>query len=1003
MNRKRSRIQNQWQIPHLSDSDDEILSNNDNNNDSDFANLRNASKTKTFEGKAVSLKSCDEFQFDELAVANEVSNSDNNYESDTGQSIMDGLLFEIYDRWHGPQRDSFDSDTFTECSSMSEAFLGRSDSLNYEFERTHSARLSRAYLESKDVDELRTIIDELRYRTNQISARLIRQLKRRDRRIAKLHKNYDLVTAILQAASQKRRIDTRMKFSVQPLPGESAWKQWLDAMKAVARLPLGMPKEFRKKVWLNKADRHLGELKIDWEKTKRFAFNEKSNPDDKELGLQIVKDLHRTGCSGFSGHDNEEERAVLKRVLLAYARWNKRVGYCQGFNIIAALILDVMETKEDDALKVMILLIDHVLPESYFVNNLRALSVDMAVFRDLLRVHLPALSKHLDRLQLAARDDSTGASYEPPLTNVFTMQWFLTLFATCLPKYTALRVWDSVFLEGSEILIRTALAIWAKLSPRILKAQSADEFYTTMGALTQEMMADTIIDADDLVKTIYNIAPFPFPQLAELREKYTYNITPFQAAMSVGKRPLKGGATGILSDDDDGDEDLDVVNCFGGILGPQSSPGKTRSDTDGSFDMSKISPGAYGAIPGALQSQIPAYLERMNTDIHGLKRQYTRLKERQKQAHIFIAAAASNAKSQKSYPKAALAPNIESPVVLNHLFVGRKARLGNKNRCVTDGPRIAPIYSKSNPPAVAKENVIIKHKVDVNRKVSNASENSDHIEPKSSESSGNNSPSVSPPSEQNDYVGLDLASLSSEQNGYTKLDLETAELSPLENKPESLQQAVDKLMIEEDAQTPQSVAINVQDCSDSPQISNTDVNNTQSASNESAMHAKPDSTNQNTERPQTLPISSQRLNSSSNNSEVSGTRDESPSHQHSAMYVAKMTYKTHKKSQERSPAVSPNHSSTISPSNISPNSGASPSRTPSPGASPKPYNPFPTRHMNPNRAKNGMKLGLYSSKGIPGVPDKKTSPIKNIGRSQINACLHRQYMAEVKAAGKSQK
>ena len=68
--------------------------------------------------------------------------------------------------------------------------------------------------------------------------------------------------------------------------------------------------------------------------------------------LFTPKDLHRTGCTNFSGHDNAEERAVLKRVLLAYARWNKHVGYCQGFNVIAALLLDVMNRKEDDALKV---------------------------------------------------------------------------------------------------------------------------------------------------------------------------------------------------------------------------------------------------------------------------------------------------------------------------------------------------------------------------------------------------------------------------------------------------------------------------------------------------------------------------------------------------------------------------------------------------------------------------------------------------------------------------
>ena len=43
---------------------------------------------------------------------------------------------------------------------------------------------------------------------------------------------------------------------------------------------------------------------------------------------------------------------VLKRVLLAFARWNKSVGYCQGFNVLAALILEVTEGDESDALKV---------------------------------------------------------------------------------------------------------------------------------------------------------------------------------------------------------------------------------------------------------------------------------------------------------------------------------------------------------------------------------------------------------------------------------------------------------------------------------------------------------------------------------------------------------------------------------------------------------------------------------------------------------------------------
>lgn len=68
--------------------------------------------------------------------------------------------------------------------------------------------------------------------------------------------------------------------------------------------------------------------------------------------LPDAQDLHRTGCSSYCGQEGEQDRVVLKRVLLAYARWNKTVGYCQGFNVLAALILEVTEGNESDALKV---------------------------------------------------------------------------------------------------------------------------------------------------------------------------------------------------------------------------------------------------------------------------------------------------------------------------------------------------------------------------------------------------------------------------------------------------------------------------------------------------------------------------------------------------------------------------------------------------------------------------------------------------------------------------
>ncbi|KHJ98370.1 hypothetical protein OESDEN_01638, partial [Oesophagostomum dentatum] len=82
-----------------------------------------------------------------------------------------------------------------------------------------------------------------------------------------------------------------------------------------------------------------------------------------------------------------------------HRRYNKEVGYCQGFNIIAALILQVVDYRADIALKVMIFLIEHVLPRGYFDQSLQALSVDMTVMKDLMLQRVPVTFQHLENLK----------------------------------------------------------------------------------------------------------------------------------------------------------------------------------------------------------------------------------------------------------------------------------------------------------------------------------------------------------------------------------------------------------------------------------------------------------------------------------------------------------------------------------------------------------------------------------------------------------------------------
>uniref|UniRef100_A0A915CGM6 Uncharacterized protein n=1 Tax=Parascaris univalens TaxID=6257 RepID=A0A915CGM6_PARUN len=117
--------------------------------------------------------------------------------------------------------------------------------------------------------------------------------------------------------------DTKLRFSLDPPGSESGFEDWLNAMKAVARLPDGIRSYFRRKLWVMLANYHIDRRALSYEKIRRVAFNERINPDDDRLSFRIIKDLHRCGWSGISG---EAERIHLKRVLLGYARFNKTIG-----------------------------------------------------------------------------------------------------------------------------------------------------------------------------------------------------------------------------------------------------------------------------------------------------------------------------------------------------------------------------------------------------------------------------------------------------------------------------------------------------------------------------------------------------------------------------------------------------------------------------------------------------------------------------------------------------
>ncbi|CAF2751347.1 unnamed protein product [Rotaria sp. Silwood2] len=435
------------------------------------------------------------------------------------------------------------------------------------------------------------------------------------------------------------KLETSTSYLFSTLSGEDEtdFQQWKDSMSIETRMPSGLSTDKRQKLWISLANKYIHDIHLDWDKTLRFAFNNNSYPEDEHLNIQIDKDLHRTGCNWSS---NEYNRTILKHVLLAFARYNKTIGYCQGLHILTSVILDVVNMNEEYALMILIYLIDCILPD-FFSNNLHALAIDMIVFDQWLKIYNPQLHLHLQNLQSSSCNDNSDITYEPPLLNVFTIQWFLTLFATCLPRQATLRIWDILMIEGSEVLFRTGLLLWSKLSIAVLKISTVDQFYSVMGHLSVQLLDEKILVADNLIQGIYNFGPFPTPFLSELRQKFTFqqslenikiNQTIGQTNINQSKsKDIKRSKTKLIDDDV-----INFISCFA-IL--SSSPLRNNR----------------------LESILP---KSNSPDINQLRQQYKKLKQRNQQVQIITQC--SNEQRQHSSESVC---SISGGPLINHLLV----------------------------------------------------------------------------------------------------------------------------------------------------------------------------------------------------------------------------------------------------------------------------------------------------------------------------------------------
>ncbi|GKV05714.1 hypothetical protein SLEP1_g17690 [Rubroshorea leprosula] len=298
-----------------------------------------------------------------------------------------------------------------------------------------------------------------------------------------------------------------------------SWKQELENLVLG-----GLPKDLRGELWqafvgvkARRVERYYQDLLA--EETADGENNEQTNSAGlaRKLRRQIEKDIPRT----FPGHPalNEDGRDSLRRLLIAYARHNPSVGYCQAMNFFAGLLLLLMP--EENAFWTLVGFLDDYF-DGYYTEEMIESQVDQLVFEELMRERFPKLVHHLDYLGVQV------AWISGP--------WFLSIFINMLPWESVLRVWDVLLFEGNRaMLFRTALALMELYGPALITTKDAGDAITLLQSLT-----GSTFDSSQLVLTAcMGFLAVTEARLQELREKHRPSVLVVVEERSKGGRIWK--------------------------------------------------------------------------------------------------------------------------------------------------------------------------------------------------------------------------------------------------------------------------------------------------------------------------------------------------------------------------------------------------------------------------------------------------------------------------------
>ncbi|XP_025240826.1 TBC1 domain family member 1 isoform X2 [Theropithecus gelada] len=240
-------------------------------------------------------------------------------------------------------------------------------------------------------------------------------------------------------------------------PGRSKIK--FDMEKMHSAVGQGVPRHHRGEIWKFLAEQfHL-----------KHQFPSKQQPKDvpyKELLKQLTSqqhailiDLGRTFPTHpyFSAQLGAGQLS-LYNILKAYSLLDQEVGYCQGLSFVAGILL--LHMSEEEAFKMLKFLMFDVGLRKQYRPDMIILQIQMYQLSRLLHDYHRDLYNHLEEHEIGP--------------SLYAAPWFLTMFASQFPLGFVARVFDMIFLQGTEVIFKVALSLLGSHKPLILQHENLE-------------------------------------------------------------------------------------------------------------------------------------------------------------------------------------------------------------------------------------------------------------------------------------------------------------------------------------------------------------------------------------------------------------------------------------------------------------------------------------------------------------------------------------------------